>query len=86
MIVSKFRRAILAIAVFSAPIAPGITGAANAAGPADGGGNKGGEVRGTTRADARAGVHGDQGRDRAEENKAKAKKGPANSTRSNGSK
>jgi hypothetical protein len=89
MIASKLRRTMLAMAVFAAAAAPTIAGvAANAAGPADGNkGNKGGEVRGTTRADERAGVHGDQGRDRAEENKAKAKKGTTtSSTRSNGSK
>ena len=40
--------------------------------------NKGGEVRGAARADDRAGAHGDQGRDRAEANHSKAKKGKSN--------
>jgi len=44
--------------------------------------NKGGDVRGTARADDRAGAHGDQGRDRAQANKTKAKTGKAATTAS----
>ena len=65
------RRTVVAMAVLAAVAGLAIQGTARAAGPAES--NKGGEVRGTTRADERAGVHGDQGRDRAQANKTKAK-------------
>ena len=86
----KLRRTAVAMAVLGAIALSGVPGVSSAAGPAES--NKGGAVRGTTRADDRAGVHGDQGRDRAEANKAeanktKAKKGTAaNGAASSGSK
>ena len=81
----KLRRTAVAMAVLGAIALSGVPGVSSAAGPAES--NKGGAVRGTTRADDRAGAHGDQGRDRAEANKTKAKKGTAaNGAASSGSK
>ena len=71
MTASKLCRTLAAAALLAAFGAPGFSGGAVAAGPSES--NKGGEVRGTARADERAGTHGDQGRDRAEMNKAKDK-------------
>jgi hypothetical protein len=74
IIVSRLCRIAAATALLAGFSASGFLGTAYGAPPSS---NKGGEVRGTARADERAGDHGDQGRDRAEANKTKAKKAPA---------
>jgi len=76
VIASTLCRVLGAATLLAGLAAPAWHGAATAADPATS--NKGGEVRGTARADERAGEHGDQGRDRAEANKTKAKPGKGN--------
>jgi hypothetical protein len=75
---SNLCRILTAATLLAAISAPTYHGTAVAADPQNS--NKGGEVRGTTRADDRAGPHGDQGRDRAETNQSKTKKGKSIAT------
>jgi hypothetical protein len=75
LVISSKLCQVLSAAMLLAGLSVPVWHAAAAAGPATS--NKGGQVRGTARADERAGDHGDQGRDRAEANKTKAKTGTA---------
>ena len=65
---SQLYRSLALAGLLAGMLGPALSGAAAAADPATS--NKGGAVRGTASADSRAGTHGDQGRDRAQTNKA----------------